>query len=180
MVNYRRNLVKNGTYFYTATLKNRKKSYFIDYIDHLRASTKKTKLKYLFEIEAMVVLPEHIHTIWTLPHNDDYFAHRWRLIKSYFTQVLAKECVPIIKNAKGNYNLWQNRYWEHTIKNERDFEMHVNYIHYNPVKHGLVKYPAEWPYSSFHNFVKKGILSSDWSGEAENELLKEKEDRFGE
>jgi len=106
-------------------------------------------------IDAMVVLPDHIHAIWTLPEDDADYVGRWRLLKSGFAHAVVKAGVGLTRNAKGEYNLWQRRYWEHTIRDEADFERHVDYIHYNPVKHGPVGRVADWPCSSFHRFFGK-------------------------
>lgn len=162
MVQYRRNFLPGGTYFFTLTLHNRKANYLTEHIDLLRSAMKKVQQKMPFSIIAIIVLPEHLHAIWKLPAGDSNYAVRWRLIKSYFTQSLTKQKVPLLKNSRGEYNLWQNRYWEHTIKNEIDLETHIDYIHYNPVKHGLVKNPVDWPYSSFHSFVRKNLLPTNW------------------
>lgn len=117
-----------------------------------------------YEIKAIVVLPEHLHCIWQLPPQNANYPQRWKEIKKYFTQGVNQAGIHLEKNNKGEYNLWQRRYWEHTIRDERDFENHVNYIHYNPVKHGYVKRVKDWPYSSFHQYVRKEIISEDWGG----------------
>ena len=117
-------------------------------------------------IEAIVVLPDHLHTIWTLPADDADYAERWRMIKSRFTKSLVKEGVKIGRNEKGEYDLWQRRYWEHTIRDDLDLQRHVDYIHCNPVKHGLVERVSDWPHSSFHRYVRDGIVSVDWGGVA--------------
>src|SRR5262249_39941628 len=114
-------------------------------------------------IEAVVVLPDHLHCIWTLPPDDKDYSHRWRLIKSRFSRALSAAGAPVRKNARGEYNVWQRRFWEHTVRDEQDFNAHVDYIHYNPVKHGLVTRVADWPHSSFHRFVRVGWLDADWA-----------------
>ena len=114
----------------------------------------------------MVVLPDHLHAIWTLPESDDDFATRWRLIKSTFSrQVAAGERISQSRISKGERGIWQRRYWEHTLRNEQDFERHVDYIHINPVKHGYVTRVGAWPYSSFHRMVKLGVYPEDWAGD---------------
>jgi putative transposase len=113
-------------------------------------------------MEAVVVLPDHLHTVWTLPRDDSDYSSRWRAIKSRFTRAIRKRGVSLIPNAKGEYDLWQRRYWEHTIRDMDDLQRHVDYIHYNPVKHGLVKRVADWPFSSFHRYVRLGWISPDW------------------
>ncbi len=112
------------------------------------------------------VLPDHIHTLWTLPQGDADFAVRWRLIKSDFSRALpAGEPRSRSRLSKGERGVWQRRYWEHTIRDGEDFARHVDYIHYNPVKHGHVKRVRDWPYSSFHRMVKLGAYPDDWAGD---------------
>ena len=120
-----------------------------------------------FEIDAMVVMPDHLHSIWTLPPDDGDFATRWRLIKTWFT----KHCDPVLRSVpdaarkakqEQEQAIWQHRYWEHLLRDEDDFARHVDYIHYNPVKHGLVKSPMDWPYSSIHHYVAAGVYPPDW------------------
>jgi putative transposase len=116
-----------------------------------------------FDIAAMVVLPEHLHTIWTLPAGDTDYSTRWALIKAGFSRALPKdERISPSRRNKGERGIWQRRYWEHQIRDERDFAQHVDYIHYNPVKHGHAQAPRDWAFSSFHHFVRAGILSADW------------------
>ncbi|HEV2613640.1 MAG TPA: transposase [Gammaproteobacteria bacterium] len=154
MVHYRRIYVQGGCYFFTVILQNRKSKTLIENIDLLRASMKQVQKENFYEVKAIVVLPEHVHCILKLPENDSDHSQRWRKIKSYFTRKIKEKGVNIPRNAQGECLLWQRRYWEHTIRDEKDFENHVNYIHYNPVKHGYVKSVVDWPYSSFHSFVK--------------------------
>ncbi|MDD5033816.1 MAG: transposase [Methylococcaceae bacterium] len=165
MVLYRRNRVAGGTYFFTVNLRNRSLSLLVDRIDDLRELVRYALRKKPFRIDAWVVLPEHLHAVWTLPPDDDDYSGRWKLIKGRFSHRLAKAGLPIEKNERGEYNLWQSRFWEHTIRDESDFAHHVDYIHYNPVKHGHVTRVMDWPYSSFHRFVKLGVYSNDWGGE---------------
>jgi putative transposase len=122
-----------------------------------------------FRIDALAVLPEHLHAVWTLPPNDYDYAGRWRLIKSRFTHALAKADVRLSRNAKGEYDVWQRRFWEHTIRDEVDLRRHVDYVHFNPVRHGWVQQVKEWPYSTFHRFVLQGIYPIDWAGDAEGD-----------
>lgn len=163
MVYYRRNRVPGGTYFFTATLANRRSRNLIEHINDLRASFRAVRRERPFQIEAIVVLPDHLHTVWTLPENDLDYPARWRAIKSQFTRRIRTRSVRLKANSRGEYDLWQRRYWEHTIRNEDDLQKHVDYIHYNPVKHGLVNRVTEWPYSSFHRYVRLGWLSQDWA-----------------
>jgi putative transposase len=105
----------------------------------------------------------------TLPENDCYFSGRWRRIKGFFTRHVVAQGEVAERNHRGEYSLWQRRFWEHTIRNDGDFERHVDYIHYNPVKHGLVKRVGDWPYSSFHRYVRSGIVPQDWAGNIETD-----------
>jgi putative transposase len=173
MVNYRRNLVPGGTYFFTVTLHDRSSALLTELIDLLRAAFRAGQLKQTFHVDAIVILPEHLHTIWTLPEGDADYPARWKAIKSAFTQAVVKSGVVLERNEKGEYELWQRRYWEHTITDENDFRRHVDYIHYNPVKHGWAKQVSDWPYSSFHRYVRHGILPPDWAGSTD-------EGKFGE
>jgi len=165
MVDYRRVYIKGGTYFFTVTLKNRQSNILTIYIDALRESFAYVKKQQPFEMIAIVILPEHLHCLWRLPTGDDNYAGRWRAIKARFTHTLIKSGVALHKNNRGEYNLWQSRYWEHTIRNESDFHHHIDYIHYNSVKHGWVKSVDDWPYSSFHQFVEKGQLAQNWGSQ---------------
>jgi putative transposase len=131
----------------------------------LREAFRTVRNKRPFRVEAMVVLPDHLHCIWTLPPGDADFATRWRLIKTWFT----KHCDPALRMPpnparmkKTQQALWQHRYWEHLLRDEADFARHVEYIHYNPVKHGYVAAPREWPFSSFQRYVVAGIYPADW------------------
>ncbi len=164
MVNYRRNRITGGTYFFTVNLQNRQSALLVEHIDLLRKATKVVRRKQPFHIDAVVVLPDHLHTIWTLPSGDDDYPGRWQAIKTTFTKELRKLGIRIDRNDKGEYNVWQRRYWEHTIRDSSDSKRHVDYIHYNPVKHGYVDHVSQWPYSSFHWFVRRGRLPSDWAG----------------
>jgi len=162
MVNYRRAYQKGGTYFFTVTLKNRNADYLTRHINALREAFSITKQRRPFEIIAIVVLPEHLHCIWTLPLGDDDYQGRWRMIKSQFTQALKQFDASIQKNKRGEYNLWQPRYWEHVIRDETDLLRHIEYIYFNPVKHGWAKSVGEWPFSSFHRDVNLGKIEADW------------------
>jgi putative transposase len=165
MVRYRRNRLSGATYFFTVALENRKSTLLTTHINDLRSAFRISDSKKPFTVDAAVILPEHCHVLMTLPENDSDYPGRWRSIKSCFTKSLVKRGVPIKKNHRGEYNLWQRRYWEHTIRDALDWENHLSYIHFNPVKHGLVKRVRDWPHSSFHRFVDEGKLSADWGGE---------------
>lgn len=164
MVQYRRNKIEGGTYFFTVALHDRERALLTKYIDDLRVSVRTVMHDKPFHIDAWVVLPDHLHAIWTLPANDADYSGRWRAIKSRFTKTIAKTGADITRNAKGEYNLWQRRYWEHTIRDDRDFEAHMNYIHYNPVKHGHAQQVRDWSHSTFHRYVADGVYPADWGG----------------
>jgi len=170
MTNYRRNFFAGGSFFFTVNLAERRLRLLTDNIDKLRVAFRETRRRHPFEIAAMVVLPDHLHTIWTLPEGDAEFSTRWRLIKSAFSRGLATdEQISQSRASKGERGIWQRRYWEHTIRDDNDFARHVDYIHINPVKHRLVKRVRDWPYSSFHRMVKLGLYPEDWAGDASND-----------
>ncbi len=166
MTEYRRYRTKGGCYFFTVNLAERKQALLTEKIELLRESFRIVKDRYPFNIEAIVILPEHLHTIWTLPEADDNFSCRWRQIKAHFSRHVEKgERVSRSRQSKHERGIWQRRFWEHQIRNNPDFVAHTNYIHYNPVKHGYVRCVADWPYSSFHDYVKRGVLPLNWAGD---------------
>lgn len=112
-----------------------------------------------------MVLPEHLHAVWTLPPGDHVYSKRWGLVKGHFCRRLVKSSLLLRKNAFGEYDVWQPRFWEHTIRDDMDFAHHVDYIHYNPVKHGLVTRVKDWPYSTFHRYIDAGVYPPDWGSE---------------
>ncbi len=169
MVRYRRNFLEGGTFFITATLVDRKSRVLVDQIGALRTAIRLTRRNYPFGIDAIVVLPEHLHVVMTLPEGDADFSMRWSLIKRRFTRAVVSPGTPLARHANGEAALWQRRFWEHTIRDDHDFERHVDYIHYNPVKHDLVGRVCDWPYSSFHRYVRLGILPQDWGGDVRPE-----------
>ncbi|BAY96262.1 hypothetical protein NIES37_01920 [Tolypothrix tenuis PCC 7101] len=168
MTNYRRIAIAGGTYFFTQVTHERYP--WLCYANAralLRQAIIEVRQKYPFTIDALVLLPDHIHCIWTLPPGDSNYAKRWRLIKTYATK--NKTCdleidisINESREKRIESNLWQRRFWEHWIRNEADFIHHCDYIHYNPVKHGFCSAPSEWPYSSFHRFVAQGIYPANW------------------
>lgn len=176
MVDYRRNFLAGGTFFFTVNLAERHLQLLTDHVDNLRTAFRETRQRHPFTIDAMVVLPDHLHAVWTLPGGDADFATRWRLIKSAFSRRLVTgERTSESRAAKGERGIWQRRYWEHTIRDDDDFERHVDYIHINPVKHQLVARVRDWPYSSFHRMVKLGIYPEDWAGD-----VSDRAEHFGE
>ena len=164
MVQYRRNLVKGGTYFFTVTLINRHSNTLTQHIDLLRESVKITQQRFPFEIIAWVILPDHLHAVWQLPIDDSDYSSRWRAIESHFVRGLKKQGLTVDMREDGRALMWQRRFWEHTIKDEADLRRCVDYCYINPVKHGLVNAVVDWPYSSFHRDVKRGIYPANWAG----------------
>jgi putative transposase len=166
MVRYRRNIIPGGTFFFTLTLTNRRSAHLIEHVAALRSAFRVTRNERPFQIDAIAILPDHLHAIMTLPDGDADYSGRWRRIKSSFTRQVAGVAT-IEKDRRGEYALWQKRFWEHTIRDDADLEQHVDYIHFNPVKHGLVSRVVDWSYSSFHRYVRQGFLPEDWAGTAE-------------
>lgn len=165
MTNYRRSNIAGASYFFTANLADRSSALLFEQIALLRAAFKYVQARHPFTTDAIAVLPDHLHAIWTLPAGDSGFAMRWRLIKTVFSRSLPHgEYRSASREAKGERGIWQRRYWEHLIRDDADFARHADYIHINPVKHGYVKQAAEWPHSSFHHYVRAGILPMDWAG----------------
>lgn len=165
MVRYRRNFLPNGTYFFTVALADRGSTTLVDHVDSLRAAFRAARNEKPFEIDAIVILPDHLHAIFTLPHGDADYSGRWRRIKGHFSSGLIAIGVAPRRHPNGELALWQRRFWEHTIRHEIDLERHVDYIHFNPVKHGWVAHARDWPYSSFHRYVRSGVLPIDWAGD---------------
>ena len=166
MVRYRRNFISGGTYFFTVTLADRS-SLLLDHISPLRSAFRLARSERPFSIDAIVMLPDHLHVVMTLPPDDADFSGRWRRIKGHFSTELIAAGVALRRDPNGNLALWQRRFWEHTIRDERDFARHVDYIHFNPVKHGLVTRVRDWPHSSFHAYVRRGLLPEDWAGDVD-------------
>jgi putative transposase len=177
MVQYRRNFVAGATYFFTVTLFDRQSSALTDHVDVLRAAFRATRHSLPLAIDAVVVLPDHLHVVMTRPSGDAEFSSRLSLIKRRFTTNVAKIGVSIQRHRNGEHALWQRRFWEHTIRDDNDFERHVDYIHFNPVKHGLVRRVRDWPHSSFHRYVRSGLLPEDWAGDL---IVQRRQDSFGE
>ena len=166
MSRYRRNKIEGGLYFFTVTLVDRKSDLLVREVDRLRLIYASVQGRYPFETAAICILPDHLHAIWSLPRGDFNYPMRWSVIKAGFSRGLGELSLRSkSKVAKRERGLWQRRYWEHTIRDDADFERHIDYIHFNPVKHGLVSRVGDWPFSSFHRFVERGILPLDWAGD---------------
>lgn len=165
MPNYRRARVPGATWFFTVNLRDRRSDLLLREIDLLRETVRAVRARYPFHIDAWVVLPEHMHCLWTLPPGDADFALRWQVIKFGFSKRLPKnEARNEIELRRRERGIWQRRYWEHRIRDERDFARHFDYIHGNPLKHWLVERVRDWPFSSFHRAVRDGVYPTDWGG----------------
>ena len=170
MSNYRRAQTAGGSYFFTVVAYRRR-----PILTHpesrriLREAIAQVRREYPFEIDAWVLLPEHIHCIWTLPPGDKDFSKRWGLIKAIFSRQTLdlfhrEEWVNESKEKHHESTLWQRRFWEHQIRDPEDSSRHVDYIHWNPVRHRQDSRVSDWPYSTFHRYVEQGIYPPDWGG----------------
>ncbi len=158
MSNYRRAKSEGATYFFTVVTRDRKPWFAKEAnIKVLREAFQITMNERAFILEAAVILPDHLHCIWQLPENDSDFSGRWREIKKRTSRQLNTRI-----NDRGERPVWQRRFWEHQIRNEHDWRNHMDYIHYNPVKHQLVDQVSDWPWSSFHQAVAKGWYAKNW------------------
>ena len=170
MSNYRRANFKGGTYFFTVVTYRRQNFLCNENVRKaLRDGIRNVQTTHPFIIDAWVLLHDHLHCNWTLPPNDANFGIRWAMIKRFVT----KQCGPLLyrdewmtesKWRRKESTIWQRRFWEHQIRDNRDYEIHMDYIHYNPVKHNLAARVTDWPYSTFHRYVRKGVYSGNWGG----------------
>ena len=165
MTEYRRARVPGATWFFTVCLAERcGNRLLVDQIDRLRSAMALVQARHSFKIDAICVLPDHLHCLWTLPANDSNFGMRWSLIKSAFSRALPDtEHRSQSRAIRGERGIWQRRFWEHLVRDEEDFKRHADYIHYNPVKHGWAKSPIEWPHSSFKRMVDRGFYPATWA-----------------
>ena len=165
-MNYRRAFIPGGSFFFTLVTEQRRPLLAsAGAVDILRMAFRVVQSAHPFQLDAIVVLPDHLHCIWSMSPGDADFSIRWRLIKTWFT----KHCDPALRGVpnrarvtKGQQAIWQHRYWEHALRDETDFARHVDYIQFNPVKHGYVSSAMEWPYSSFRRYVRDGVYPVDW------------------
>jgi len=178
MPEYRRTRIEGGTYFFTVVTYNRLPIFENELARNiLHAAWENTLLRFPFETMAVCLLPDHIHCIWRLPEGDADYSIRWKEIKGLFTkgylrEIGAGEERNTSRLLRGEAGIWQQRFWEHTIEDDDDFETHLDYIHYNPVKHGYVEKPANWQWSSFQRYVTAGVYDADWMGGEEGRLQK--------
>ena len=168
MPDYRRARTPGGCYFFTVTLQHRRRDLLTRHIGHLYAAIGRVLARHPLTTEAFVVLPDHLHALWRLPEGDADYPTRWALIKGAFSRSLAPDHHRgrASRRRRGERDIWQRRFWEHEIRNDRDYRLHLDYIHYNPVRHGLVSRAADWPWSSFHKYVEDGLYPADWGSEA--------------
>lgn len=170
MANYRRSRTAGGCFFFTLVTHQRQ-----PFLTHpearrfLRAAILETQNRYPFSINAWVLLPDHLHAVWTLPQDDPDFSKRWGLIKAGFSKKAKplfekKELLSVSRIKKQESSIWQRRFWEHEICDDDDYQRHLDYIHYNPVKHGLADRVADWPHSTFHRYVALATYPEDWGG----------------
>ena len=155
MVRYRRNRIPDGTYFFTVTLRNRRSDLLVRRVDALREAWRSAKSRIAHDLIAVVVLPDHLHTVIRMRDGAGDYSRLWQDIKKGFTRRTTPPHAP---------SPWQARFWEHTIGDELDLRRHVDYVHINPMKHGLVQHVVDWPHSSFHRYVRKGDLPAGWGG----------------
>jgi len=182
MPNYQRAMTKGGTYFFTVVTFQRQKILCeLDIRTALRDGIRATQKIHPFCIDAWVLLPDHLHCIWTLPLDDANFSVRWAMIKRY----VSKECGSKFQHPHGNSaskikrnesTIWQRRFWEHQIRDEHDYEKHMDYLHFNPVKHGYVSRAADWPYSTLLRLIQEGVYDKNWGWDNSVDM----DDTFGE
>ncbi|MFY7802833.1 MAG: REP-associated tyrosine transposase [Limnoraphis robusta] len=167
---YRRARTPGATYFFTIVTYQRQKLFHRpELVEYLREAFRTVQTNHPFTIDAIVVLPDHLHCIWTLPPEDANFSTRWRLIKTNFSRTCPqqyKRDPNQSRQRKQEQAIWQRRFWEHQIRDQQDLNQHIDYIHYNPVHHRLVHRVRYWPYSSFHRYVQRGDYDIDWGVEA--------------
>jgi putative transposase len=168
MPNYRRARTPSGCFFFTVNLLDRRQALLVEHIVALREAVATTRQNHPFTIDAFVILPDHLHAVWTLPPGDSDFSTRWRLIKTRFARALPKqERLGAVRKARSERGIWQRRFWEHMIRDDADYARHVEYCYINPLKHRLVTRVRDWPYSSFHRDVRARLFPADWGGEIE-------------
>jgi putative transposase len=175
--NYRRAYMPGGMFFFTLVTEGRARILTDPTARRLlRSAFVGCRKRWPFEVEAIVLLPDHLHTIWSLPYGDSAYSRRWGWIKKEFTKSWiaeggAEEAVSDSRRSNRRRGVWQRRFWEHTLEDEDNLERYFDYIHYNPVKHGLVQSPKDWPFSSFHRFVKLGAYPAEWGRAGESPSL---------
>lgn len=169
MPNWRRAHVPGGTYFFTLVTDRRAPLFEAPAARAILGSLfRRCRTRWPFEIRALVLLPDHLHAIWSLPRGDADYSRRWAWIKAQFTRNWlaaggTEQRVSDGRRRDGRRGVWQPKFWEHLLESDDDFERHFDYVHYNPVKHGLVRCPRDWPWSTFHRYVRRGVLPEHWA-----------------
>ncbi|MGH6816053.1 MAG: REP-associated tyrosine transposase [Hyphomicrobiaceae bacterium] len=172
---YRRVKAAGATYFFTLVTE-RRLHIFRDaaVVATFEQAVAAVRSRHPFEVDASVILLDHLHMLWTLPDGDADFSTRWRLIKAKFTRAyLWTREAPhrsVSRQSKGEQAIWQRRFWEHAIRDDEDFSAHLDYIHLNPVHHGLAATPSDWPHSTFRTWVERGVYEPNWGSDAKPEL----------
>jgi len=173
-MHYRRAQTPAGCYFFTVVTHQRQPLFTnTATVDRLRQAFREVRQRHPFTIDAIVILPDHLHTLWTLPEGDIDFPTRWMLIKSRFTRSCKPDHPQRLSRSRAHKReraVWQRRYWEHHIRDPRDYAAHFDYIHYNPVKHGHVGTPSDWPWSSIHRYIRSGLLAPDWASTGQPDI----------
>jgi putative transposase len=170
MPQYRRAKAEGATYFFTVVTHRRQPVLCLpETLDAMEAVFRDVAARRPFRVDAWVVLPDHMHCVWTMPDGDSDYSVRWSIFKKEMTKRLSASLVTEIaaspsRQRRREGTLWQRRFWEHQIRDESDYRAHVEYIHFNPVKHGLARAPADWPCSSFMRWVTQGAYEDDWGG----------------
>jgi putative transposase len=171
MSRYRRAYIEGGVFFFTVTLADRSSDVLLRHIDRLQRIYMLVQERHPFETIAICVLLDHLHAVWSLPPGDSNYSLRWSPIKSGFSRRLPGDMQrSSSKIARRERGIWQRRYWEHAIRDDADLERHVDYIHFNPVKHGHAPQVRDWPHSSFHRYVARGELPPDWGGDVRDTI----------
>ncbi|WP_010140980.1 REP-associated tyrosine transposase [Oceanicola sp. S124] len=176
MSRYIRPRLPGASIFFTVTLRDPGSDLLLREIAALREAVMVERCRRPFAIDAWVVLPDHMHCLWTLPPGDADYPLRWQSIKAEFSRRVAPR-VPRSpgKQRRGELGIWQRRYWEHHIRDDADMQMHLRYCWADPVAHGLAQRPADWAFSSFHREVRAGLLRPDWAGTAPNGTFGERD-----
>jgi len=179
MTNYRRSQFEGGYYFFTVVTYKRRRFLVEDISrDCLREAINRVRCDWPFDVVAFCLLPDHLHCLWRMPEDDNAFSQRWMLIKKGFTRRYLKAggfepAQNPSRDKKREHGIWQRRFWEHQIRDEEDLHRHIDYIHYNPVKHELVEAVDEWPWSTYHKFVRDGYYKHKVLSDCEAEIAGE-------
>jgi putative transposase len=178
MSRYRRATTAGASYFFTVVVYRRQTIFCDDvFLNALHAAITSVRVAHPFAIDAWVLLPSHLHCEWTLPEGEANFSTRWKIIKRAVSVACREnyrraDWMTASKIKHRESTIWQRRYWEHQIRDDLDLQRHVDYIHFNPVKHGYVKSAADWPHSTFHRYLRQGVYSPDWAGGDDVDELK--------